>query len=272
MKSSRGSDHAGEIMGCCGSMISPSTDPIGIEIVETMAEIGFDYTELSLSDIAALPEGAFADLARRVERSRIQCEACNNFFPRTIRLTGAEARLHVALDYARHALDRAARLGARIVVFGSSGAKNVPVGFSRGAAWHQIVELLQQLGSIATQHNLTIAIEPINKLESNIINLAAEGLRLAREVSHPNIQLLVDFYHLMMEHEDPAIIMEAGPAICHLHFAKVEGRVFPAERDPAYARFFEAMRSIQYSGRCSIEAYTHDFPTDARRAIRILRC
>jgi sugar phosphate isomerase/epimerase len=137
MKSSRGSDHAGEIMGCCGSMISPSTDPIGIEIVETMAEIGFDYTELSLSDIAALPEGAFADLARRVERSRIQCEACNNFFPRTIRLTGAEAHLHVALDY---------------------------------------------------------------------------------------------------------------------------------------ARFFEAMRSIQYSGRCSIEAYTHDFPTDARRAIRILRC
>jgi hypothetical protein len=42
-------------LGCCGSMISPSTDPVGIEIVEKMAEIGFDYMAFDkLSSIDSL--------------------------------------------------------------------------------------------------------------------------------------------------------------------------------------------------------------------------
>jgi len=146
--------------GCCGSMISPATDPIGIETVETLAEIGFDYVELSLSDLAALPEPAFSEQARRIERSGIRCEACNNFFPRTVRLTGAQARLEDAVAYAARALDRAACLGSQVVVFGSSGAKNVPEGFSRDAAWRQIIELLENLGPMAAQRNLTSALEP----------------------------------------------------------------------------------------------------------------
>jgi hypothetical protein len=148
-------------------MISPSTDPVGTDVVEKMAEIGFDYIELSLSDLAALPESAFGDLARRIDRSGIRCEACNNFFPRRIRLTGEQARLKTALEYAHQALDRAARLGAQIIVFGSSGAKNVPEGFSKETAWRQIVELLRQLGPEAAERGLTIVIEPINRRESN---------------------------------------------------------------------------------------------------------
>ncbi len=258
-------------LGCCGSMISPSADPVGIEGIEVMAEIGFDYIELSLSDLASLSAPAFGELARRIERSGLRCEACNNFFPRRIRLTGAEARLDKALDYACHALDRAARLGAQIIVFGSSGAKNVPEGFPVAAAWGQIVELLQRLGPMAAERACIIAIEPINRQESNIVNLAAAGLRLACEVDHPNIQLLVDFYHLRMESEDPDIILEAGPAVRHIHFAQVEQRAFPGRWEPAYAEFFGNLRRIQYAGRCSIEAYTHDFPADARRALKVLR-
>jgi D-psicose/D-tagatose/L-ribulose 3-epimerase len=257
--------------GCCGSMISPSTDPVGIEIIESLAEIGFDYIELSLADLAVMSEHDFVDLARRVDRSGIRCEACNNFFPRTIRLTGEEARLQAALDYAAQALDRAERLGAGIIVFGSAGAKNVPDGFSRDTAWRQIVELLCRLGPRAAEHGLTIAIEPINREESNIVNLAADGLRLAREVDHPNIQLLIDYYHLTKECEDPAILIEAGTAIRHLHFARVEGRSFPLETETAHSRFFAMMRRIRYAERCSMEAFTRDFPADARRALRILR-
>jgi sugar phosphate isomerase/epimerase len=252
-------------------MISPSTDPIGIEIVDAMAEIGFDYLELSLADLAALPEAAFVDLARRLERFGLRCEACNNFFPRTVRLTGEDARLPAALEYARLALDRAARLGARVVVFGSSGAKNVPEGFSPVAAWHQIVALLRHLGPIAAACDLTIAIEPINRLESNIVNRAEEGLRLAREVGHPQVKLLIDFYHLKMERECLAILEEAGPEIRHVHFAEVERRAFPEEAKPEYADFFTALHRIRYEGRCSLEAYTQDFAIDARRALEILQ-
>ena len=129
-------------------MISPSTDPVGVEIVETLAEIRYDYVELSLSDLMALPEPAFARVVERVNRSGIRCETCNNFFPRRIPLTGSQARLDHALAYAAGAMDRAARIGVDVIVFGSSGAKNVPPGFPPETAWKQVVDLLQRLGEV----------------------------------------------------------------------------------------------------------------------------
>jgi sugar phosphate isomerase/epimerase len=252
-------------------MIAPTTDPVGVGIIEALAQFGYDYIELSLAHLEALPKDAFTSIKRRVADSGIHCEACNNFFPPRVRLTGNEAKLAAALDYVRLALERAAELGVGIVVFGSSGAKNVPPGFPKETAWKQIVELLQHLGPIAEQHQITIAIEPLNQQESNIVNRASEGLQLVREVNHPSIQLLIDYYHLVMEQEAPEIILEAGSAIRHLHFARVEGRTFPAEQDNGAARFFANLRRVQYSGRCSVEAYTQDFASDAPRALRFLK-
>ena len=272
-KSTRGTGNSPHVIrfGCCGSMIAPSADPTGAEIIEWLAEIGFDYIELSLRDLMSLSESELALLAGRLERSGIRCEACNNFFPPQIHLTGQDADLTEALNYAGKALDRAARLGACIVVFGSSASRNVPYGFPTKKAWQQLVELLGNLGPMAKAHGITITIEPLNKLESNIINLHAEALRLAQEVDHPNIQMLLDFYHLTMERETPEAILQAGSFIHHVHLAKPEGRLFPTEPEDELRRFFSYLARIRYSRRCSIEAYTSGFEADARRSLRILK-
>ena len=52
----------------------------------------------------------------------------------------------------------AARVGASVVIFGSSGVRNVPAGFPLDAAWDQLRTLLTALASIATHHGITIAI------------------------------------------------------------------------------------------------------------------
>ncbi len=257
--------------GCCGSMIAPGSDPIGVGAVATLGELGFDYVELSLAHMTALSDDGFRALAARLEDSGLVCEACNNFFPAGIRLTGAEASLPAALDYAARAMARAASLGARIIVFGSSGAKNVPPGFAHGEAWRQIAALLECLGPMAEAHEITIVIEPISRMESNIVNTAAEGLKMMRDVGHANVRLLVDFYHLGMESEEPAILLEAGESVRHIHFARLEGRGFPIRPEPDFAPFFEALHRIGYQGRCSIEAYTQDFAAEARQALETLR-
>lgn len=257
--------------GCCGSMISPHRDPLGVEIVEELAASGFDYLELSLRDLAALAEPEVAHLQRRIEAAGIRCEACNNFFPAPVRLTGPDASLPCAIEYATRALERAAQVCVSVIVFGSSDAKNVPPGYSHSDAWRQIVELLQTLGPIAAKLGITIVIEPLNRRESNIVCTAAEGLKLAREVAHPNIQLLIDYYHLRLESEDPGIVLEAGEAVRHVHFGEPAGRVFPLEASPRYEAFFAYLQQISYNARCSIEAYTRDFSSDARRALAVLK-
>jgi len=257
--------------GCCGSMITPRQDLIGIEIIEDLAAIGFDYIELSIRDLTALPEAAFTQILKRIEASGIRCESCNNFFPARVRLTGPDASMPAAVAYATTIFERAAQLGVSEIVFGSADAKNVPAGFSHDDAWLQIVELLQALGPIAAKYGITVVIEPLNTRESNLICTAKEGLKLACEVNHPNIQLLIDYYHLRQANEDPGIVLEAGSTIRHLHFAEPIERGFPLEPAAEYETFFSNLRQIGYAGRCSIEAYTQNFVADAKRALAVMR-
>ena len=60
-------------------------------------------------------------------------------------------------------LDRAARLGAGIVVFGSGPAKTVPPGFPKGEAILQLIELCRKLAPIAADNGIIIVIEPLRK-------------------------------------------------------------------------------------------------------------
>ena len=258
-------------LGCCGSMISAATDPVGAAVADQLAAWGFDYLELSLRDLVALPGSAQAELAGRLRRAGIACEACNNFFPPEIRLTGPAADPAAAGRYAEQALAAAARLGASVVVFGSSGARNVPPGFPLEEAWDQLRSLLVALGGIAARHGITIALEHLNCGESNILNTVAEGWRMVQEVGHPRVRLLVDSYHLQEENENPAVLARVAGDLAHVHVAQGAARIFPVGDDAALRDFFTQLRATGYTGRCSIEAFTRDLPADAPRALRICR-
>ena len=138
-------------------------------------------------------------------------------------------------------------------------------------AWSQLVALLRFIDPLVRAKGITVVIEPICKLESNIINTAGEGFQLVKAADRENIRLLVDFYHLVMEKEDSEIILRAGSSIQHTHFANPVDRVYPVEAEDGYVRFVNLLKRIGYEGRMSVEAYTKDFCHDAKRSVEILK-
>jgi sugar phosphate isomerase/epimerase len=235
----------GEVeVGVCGS----------IDDFAKAEQFGFDYFEPAAAAVAALSEPAFADFQARVSKSRIRCE-CFNSFIRTLRVVGPAANRDALTAYMNSALDRCRALGGTIIVWGSAGSRNVPEGYSRDQAWQQIKSFLGMAGDLAKSRQIAIAIEPLRKQESNIINNGAEALRLVREVNHPNVKMIIDYYHLRQENEDPEILVEARDSIVHLHFANPNGRVWPKnpDEDPVYGRFFELVKKTGFRGGISIE-------------------
>jgi sugar phosphate isomerase/epimerase len=258
-------------IGCCANLQADPDGP-GMAAIEIIAEAGFDYIELPLAKLMTFAEAEFRQIQERIRAAGIRCEACCNFFPPDLKLTGEAVQAGRVAAYYEAALERAHRVGAGIVVFGSAGARNVPAGFGKERAWNQLVELLRDMDPVARSYGMTIAIEPLNRKESNIVNTVREGLQLATAVNRDHIKLLVDYYHLRLENEDPAIVVAAGAAIRHAHLAEPEGRVFPkAQSRAAYAAFIEALRQIRYSGRLSIEASTDDLRRDAKEGLAFLK-
>src|SRR4030043_2051017 len=221
-------------IGYCTNLIATQIDGTGSEWIEKGKESEFDYVELPLAQMVDLDDEAFRSLKERVGISGLQCEVCNNFFPASIRLTGNAVDYGKIEEYLDKALGRAAQLGVKVIVFGSPKSKNVPEGYPMDKAWSQLVELLKSIDLLVRTKGITVVIEPLNKGESNIINTAAEGLQLVKAVDRENIKLLIDYYHLVMERENPEIILDAGSYIKHIHFANPTGRVYPAEKVDGY--------------------------------------
>lgn len=263
--------------GCCGNLVATGADKTGIEIIEKIAEYGYDYIELPLAEMMDLERDVFDQLKTRIKNSGLCCEVCNNLFPARIRLTGADVDMETIKEYARKALARAGELGVTTVVFGSGTAKNVPEGFPMERAYEQVVEITRLLAPIARDNGITIVIEPIRKPECNIINSFQEGVMLAEEIHDENIRVLVDYYHMVWETESPEILMKYGKEyLRHVHFANPnlsgeEGRIYPAKTSEwDYGAFIETLHKIHYEGRVSIEAGAADFDRQAKVALEFL--
>src|ERR1017187_5039520 len=122
------------------------------------------------------------------------------------------------------------------------------------------------------KYGMVIGIEALRKAESNIVNTSAEACQLAVQTNHPKIRIIVDFFHLANEREDPAILRRVKDYIVHLHFSDPSrGRAFPRieSRHAADPAFFSYLREIGYQGRMSLEATTSDFQTDRSEERRV---
>lgn len=242
----------------------------GISVLPLLEQIGYDYVELSLSDIMKLDDEQFVNLRQRVMTASIPCLACHNFFPPVLRLTGTAADHNEALRYADQALQRAKQLGVSTVVFGSPGARNIPQGFPKRQAYNQIVTFCRELSGVAHKHDITVVIEPVNKSESNFINTVAEGYALMLEVHRDSFMLLADYYHMKMEQEDFSVLDTVGSSLRHIHMAEQTGRAVPVQTKKEYERFFQALHRINYNGNISIEGNSNNKERDLPLCLKVI--
>jgi D-psicose/D-tagatose/L-ribulose 3-epimerase len=240
--------------------------------IDAAKAAGFDYVELATSEIAGLSDAAFEQAVAHIRQAGISTPVANLFLPAILKVTGPAIDQEQQLAYVTKAFARLSRLGTEIVVFGSGTARMIPDGFPKDRAFQQLVDFGRRIAPEARARGITVAVEPLRHQETNIINSAAEGLDLVNAIGDPNFQLMIDFYHLASEKEDPAVVLRAGAHIRHLHMANPDGRVFPRRwEEYDYAPFFAVLQQIGYDKRISVEASTKDLPADAPLAIALLR-
>jgi sugar phosphate isomerase/epimerase len=248
--------------GCCA----------GPDNAEAAARAGFDFIELpAASVLQGDADGAeFAPMLAKLENLPLPVEAFNIFLPGDLKVVGPDRDAERTRRYLRHVMDRASAAGGKVVVFGSARSRNVPEGFDRDEAENQIAEFLLAAAPIAERYDVTIAIEPLNRGESNILNSVPEAIDLANRVSHPNVRALADLYHIAVENESLDHLLNAKGKLAHVHVADPDRR--PPGSGPNAAReMFRHLKEIGYGGRISVECSWKDFPAEAPAAVEFLR-
>jgi sugar phosphate isomerase/epimerase len=249
-------------LGCC---VSPEQLP-------ALAAAGGEYAEFAVARaVTGGDEAAFARLLETVAESPVKPEAYNVLLPADLVVVGPAVDRARLEGYIATAFARIARLtdpGA-IVVFGSGRARSIPEGFPRGAALDQLADFLGWLGPRATQHGITLAIEPLRRAESNVFNTLGEVAAFIAARGLTDVYLLADLYHMVEEGEPLSAIADHGDLIVHSHTADT-GRLAPGTGDYPQAEFFARLRAHTRCDRCSIECTWRDFEHELTPALTAL--
>ena len=239
----------------------------------TLREAGADYIEEGVRRllIPDQPDAAFAAKVEAAEACGLPIRAANGFLPGSLKCVGPEANHEQVLAFAETAFRRARRIGIRTIVFGSSGARTIPEGFDRRKAELQFVALLGKMAVIAGRHDVVVAVEPLNRSETNFINTVEEGAELVQCVQHANVGLTADIFHMLRESEPAGQIRRAGALIRHVHIAEKRTRTPPGVDGDDFKPYLQALKDIKYTGPISIKCRWSDLSQQLPVAVRTLR-
>jgi D-psicose/D-tagatose/L-ribulose 3-epimerase len=168
-----------------------------------------------------------------------------------------------AVNYLRECVDFASGVGAPlIIVVPSAVAKTSPVGdfeseeeWVEEAAreWDYAVDSLKRAAAYAEERGILLAVEPINRYETFLINNVDQGLSFVSEVGSSVVKLHLDTFHMNIEEKDPAeAIRKAGELLINVHIAD-SNRQAVGYGHTDFRAIIKALKDIGYERALALE-------------------
>jgi D-psicose/D-tagatose/L-ribulose 3-epimerase len=234
-----------------------------------MKAAGMDFCELLVPEtgevdahaagVAAREAGLFLVLAARVSIARDLA-------------SDDEAARRAGIDYLRYCVVQAVACGARIVGGPLYGTPLVFAGrpprpfddAARDIRIARVVEGLKTVAPYAADHGVALAVEPLNRFETDFCNTARQGCDLVARVNHPGVKLMLDTFHMNMEEDDIALaIRHAAPHLVHFQ-ANENHRGFLGTGHLDWPEVCRTLVEIGYGGPITLEPFRR---TDHRLSV-----
>jgi D-psicose/D-tagatose/L-ribulose 3-epimerase len=238
------------------------TSPFTTETIALFPKIkrmGFDFVELPIED-PALIDGKL--VRRALDDHGLGCVGCGAFGP-TRDLTHEDPKVHaVCFDYIKRSLDLCAELGTDVFagpMYSAVGKRRLLPAAERKTEWNRAVGNLRKACELAAQHRVRLAIEPLNRFETDLVNTAADVARMVDEIAHPAAGVMADSYHMNLEERDnEQALRTIGHRLAHVQVSD-NYRGCPGKgqvRWDTFKRGILAAQAAGYKGGVAIESFT----------------
>jgi sugar phosphate isomerase/epimerase len=241
------------------------------EKVAKAARLGYDGVELMVRDPAGLNWPRIKATLESHGLGIGQIVTGELFGADGLALVTPDDALHRrALERTRSVIDMAACLETMVNVGRLRGRLDWLDAGARG--WEIAVQMLRPAISYARERGVRIALEPINRYESDFIQTVDDGLRMIADLGQPNVGLMLDLFHMNIE--EPSIeasLQRAGDRLWHVHIAD-SNRRYPGGGHMPFEPIFATLRAMGYDGYVSAELLPWPDPdTAAEKTIQFLK-
>ncbi|GAA5087268.1 sugar phosphate isomerase/epimerase [Thermocatellispora tengchongensis] len=231
---------------------SPLTDGDLARLVPRVAGWGFDVIELPIEQPGDWDPHRAAGL---LARHGLAASVVLVMPPGRELVAAPDGTVKETQDYLRHCVDAAVAVGSPVIggpAYASVGRTWRMSAEERRAAYAELRRNLRPVAEYAAERGVRIAVEPLNRYETSLINTVEQALDALPE----GCDLALDVYHLNIEEKDPAqAVRAAAGRVAHVQVCGTD-RGTPGEDRFDWPGFTAALRETGYAGPLVIESFT----------------
>ncbi|REG94513.1 sugar phosphate isomerase/epimerase family protein [Algoriphagus antarcticus] len=237
------------------------TSPFSSETLSLLPKIkgfGYDVVEIPVEDPTLID---IKEVKQALSDNGLEAVICGAFG--TSRdFTNEEASFHqTSFDYLDQCFEIAAGLGSRFVagpMYSAVGKARLVSAEQKKIEWDRAVTNLRIVCQTARKFGLDIALETLNRFETDLINTCEELMRLISDINEPEAKVLLDGFHMNIEEPNPeAAIRRAGDKLIHFQVSE-NYRGTPGTGITPWDALKRGLEAVNYNGVVSIESFTPD--------------
>jgi D-psicose/D-tagatose/L-ribulose 3-epimerase len=235
------------------------TSPFNRETIALFPKIksyGYDAVEIPVED----PSLIDLDLVKKALADEgLKAIICGAFGP-SRDLTHDDPAFHqTCFTYLDSCLEIASELGAGFVagpMYSAVGKARLVSPEQRKVEWDRAVSNLRKVCRRAGEFGLDLAIETLNRFETDLINTSEDLMRLIGDINEPQAKAVLDGFHLNIEEPDlESAIRRVGDKLIHVQVSE-NYRGTPGTGQTNWAAWKRGLEAINYRGTISIESFT----------------
>jgi len=239
--------------------------------VAKVAAWGYEGVELAIRDPGLVDAEELARIVSRFEVSVPAIGTGQAWGEEGLSYTDPDPAIRrAAIERTRSHVPVAERLNALIIIGLLRGLVRPEVSQEQAMTW--LVVALRECCQAAHGAGVRLAVEPLNRYETTLVNTVQQGLALIDAVGAGNLGLLLDTFHMNIEEPDMAAsIRLCGERLFHFHVAD-SNRLYPGAGHIDFGSLLGTLSDAGYRGWVSGEFMPiPDADTAARRSLAYLQ-
>jgi D-psicose/D-tagatose/L-ribulose 3-epimerase len=245
---------------------SPLTDQRLVELAPRIRDWGFDVIELPVENAGDWDPGRAAKL---LDSLGLAATVIVAMAPGRELVAADRETIATTRDYMRHVVDVAATVSSPVI----AGPAYTSVGRTwriddaeRRACYEQLRDSLAPVVDHAMAAGVTVAVEPLNRYETSLINTVDQVLEALEGLPSAGCGVALDIYHMNIEEQNiPQAIRKASGRIAHVQVC-ANDRGAPGADHLDWPGIVSALDAAGYHGPLVIESFTGENETIATAA------
>jgi D-psicose/D-tagatose/L-ribulose 3-epimerase len=247
-------------------LVSPGFTDADLPLIATFQKYGAQLVELAIVE----PESvSVSKLKTALASSRLEQPVICGAFGAGRDLRGSPSEVANAIHYVSELIEMADALGAKIVcgpMYSRTGRSGAHTAEERESQFDQIALGLEKLCAKAEDSGIILALEPLNRFETDCINTIEQAVEMIDRVGSDALKIHIDTFHMNIEEADSgAAIRQYAGHIGHVH-ASASHRGLLGEDQVDWTGVLGALHNVGYEGDVVIESFSEDNQVIAKAA------